>query len=78
MQELDVLSLRKVFVWNEILWVAFENAPMQIPHVYEYNETNITTDNNSLGSTIPNDLMELNLTSLDLSEYLIEESVCNF
>jgi len=45
---------------------------MQISHVYEYNET-ITTGNNSLSSTIPDDLMELNLMSLDLSEYLIEE-----
>jgi len=35
--------------------------------------TNITTGNNSLSSTIPDELMGLNLTSLDLGEYLIAE-----
>jgi len=43
----------------------------------EYNVTNIATENNSLTNSIPNELMKLNLTSLDLCEYDIEDHVCN-
>jgi len=50
-----------------------------ISQIYDdFNGTNIATGNNSLRNFIPDELMELNLTSLDLSEYSIEENVCNF
>jgi len=41
---------------------------------FHYNVTNIATaGNNSLSLTIPDELMGLNLITLDLGEYLIEE-----
>ena len=38
----------------------------------------IATGNNSLTNSIPHELMDLNLTSLDLGEHEIEANVCTF